>query len=401
MGPLRVWSNFKHILQNNVINTFIHTHQLLSLAISKNGFIDTFILPRAVSLNPKAPTSLCSQSDTESIYSTSINETLVPSLPALTLLDTRRNPFICDCRNAWAKSNNQTTKYNYPYDLKDTKLFDLDTYSSSETRASPTSSPPLLWSSSPRWGGRWSAPTISSWLISMTPSKGTAKLLIRTTPFVSYNAHDEPWILRELPPELEGEQGWKLSLQHRDVQPGKTHHRQHHGSRLREQKKHLCDQLANTWKSSGAPERYRKTMLDTDRSLLGKLALCIDLWSNTEIKGYALSSFRLFDKQKDVLILVFLEEIPDHQLSPYHHMRRLVKRRTYLSWPRAGPELAQSWPRAGEHTEVFWQKLWVALETRDCPDEENPILTGTAMVGSERRVMPKPYAQESASSLGP
>uniref|UniRef100_A0A674AHU7 Uncharacterized protein n=1 Tax=Salmo trutta TaxID=8032 RepID=A0A674AHU7_SALTR len=78
----------------------------------------------------------------------------------------------------------------------------------------------------------------------------------------------------------------------------------------------------------------------------------------------SLSSFRLFDEQKDLLILVFFEEIPDHQLSSYHHMRKLVKRRTYMSWPRAG-----------EHTGVFWQKLWVALETRDCPAMENPILT--------------------------
>ncbi|KAK6324236.1 hypothetical protein J4Q44_G00065750 [Coregonus suidteri] len=57
--------------------------------------------------------------------------------------------------------------------------------------------------------------------------------------------------------------------------------------------------------------------------------------------------------QKDVLVLVFLEEIPEQQLSSYHHMRRLLKRQTYLSWPRAG-----------EHTGVFWQKLWRTLWSR-------------------------------------
>ncbi|CDQ94536.1 unnamed protein product [Oncorhynchus mykiss] len=85
-------------------------------------------------------------------------------------------------------------------------------------------------------------------------------------------------------------------------------------------------------------------------------------WCSREIQ---VASFRLFDEQKDVLILVFLEEIADQQLSPYHRMRRLLKRQTYLSWPRAG-----------EYTGVFWQKLRVALETRDCPAEQNPILTG-------------------------
>ena len=65
-------------------------------------------------------------------------------------------------------------------------------------------------------------------------------------------------------------------------------------------------------------------------------------------------SYRLFDEQKDVLILVFLEDIPDHQLSPYYHMRRLVKRHTYLSWPQAG---------AGQHPGLFWQNLRRALDT--------------------------------------
>uniref|UniRef100_A0A8C6TEC5 TIR domain-containing protein n=1 Tax=Neogobius melanostomus TaxID=47308 RepID=A0A8C6TEC5_9GOBI len=38
--------------------------------------------------------------------------------------------------------------------------------------------------------------------------------------FVSYNVHDEEWVYRELLPELEGRQGWKLCLHHRDFEPG-------------------------------------------------------------------------------------------------------------------------------------------------------------------------------------
>uniref|UniRef100_A0A3Q4G0U0 Toll-like receptor 13-like n=1 Tax=Neolamprologus brichardi TaxID=32507 RepID=A0A3Q4G0U0_NEOBR len=38
--------------------------------------------------------------------------------------------------------------------------------------------------------------------------------------FVSYNVHDKAWVYGELLPELEGQQGWKLCLHHRDFEPG-------------------------------------------------------------------------------------------------------------------------------------------------------------------------------------
>ncbi|XP_031668749.1 toll-like receptor 13 isoform X2 [Oncorhynchus kisutch] len=152
--------------------------------------------------------------------------------------------------------------------------------------------------------------------------------------FVSYNGQDEPWVLRELMPELEGNQGWKLCLHHRDFQPGKS----------------IVDNITDAIYGS------RKTICVTSRRYLESE------WCPRVIQ---VASFRLFDEQKGFLILVFLEEVPDQQLSPFHRMRKLVKRRTYLSWPIAG-----------EHTGVFWQKLRVALETRDCLAEENPILSG-------------------------
>lgn len=90
-------------------------------------------------------------------------------------------------------------------------------------------------------------------------------------------------------------------------------------------------------------------------------------WTN---KSYALvlfaslSSFRLFDERKDVLILVFLEEIPTYLLSPYYRMRKMLKKKTYLSWPRAG-----------EHIELFWEKLRQALKIREGLGEERLQLT--------------------------
>uniref|UniRef100_A0A3Q4G927 Toll-like receptor 3-like n=1 Tax=Neolamprologus brichardi TaxID=32507 RepID=A0A3Q4G927_NEOBR len=39
--------------------------------------------------------------------------------------------------------------------------------------------------------------------------------------FISYNTHDEPWVIDKLLPKLEGEQGWRLCLHHRDFEPGR------------------------------------------------------------------------------------------------------------------------------------------------------------------------------------
>lgn len=75
------------------------------------------------------------------------------------------------------------------------------------------------------------------------------------------------------------------------------------------------------------------------------------------------SSFRLFDERKDVLILVFLEEIPTYEMSPHHRMRKLLKRQTYLSWPQVG-----------EHTEVFWEKLRKALRAEEEGLNEDRLL---------------------------
>ncbi|MEQ2182613.1 hypothetical protein GOODEAATRI_024138, partial [Goodea atripinnis] len=82
-------------------------------------------------------------------------------------------------------------------------------------------------------------------------------------------------------------------------------------------------------------------------------------WCSREVQ---IASFRLFDEQRDVLILVFLEDIPTYLLSPFHRMRKLVKKQTYLSWPRAA-----------DHPEVFWEKLRKALETRNDPSEDNVL----------------------------
>uniref|UniRef100_A0A3B4BW38 TIR domain-containing protein n=1 Tax=Pygocentrus nattereri TaxID=42514 RepID=A0A3B4BW38_PYGNA len=138
--------------------------------------------------------------------------------------------------------------------------------------------------------------------------------------FISYNTHDELWVMSELLPHVEGEQGWKLCLHQRDFQPGKP----------------IMDNIVDGINSS------RKTICVISRHYLESE------WCSREIQ---VASFRLFDEKKDVLILVFLENIPPHQLSPYYRMRKLIKKRTYISWPKPG-----------EDTRVFWEKLRMALE---------------------------------------
>ncbi|KAM8882080.1 toll-like receptor 13 [Synchiropus picturatus] len=147
--------------------------------------------------------------------------------------------------------------------------------------------------------------------------------------FISYNVHDEEWVIREVLPKLEGEQGWKLCLHHRDFQPGKP----------------IIDNITEAIYAS------RKTICVISQRYLESE------WCSKELQ---VASYRLFDESKDVLILVFLEEIPAAQLSPYYRMRKLLKKRTYLSWPYAG-----------EGAGLFWEKLRQALSrpTDDVLDE--------------------------------
>uniref|UniRef100_A0AAV2K1E2 TIR domain-containing protein n=1 Tax=Knipowitschia caucasica TaxID=637954 RepID=A0AAV2K1E2_KNICA len=137
--------------------------------------------------------------------------------------------------------------------------------------------------------------------------------------FVSYNVHDEDWVYRELVPELEERQGWRLCLHHRDFQPGRA----------------IIENITDAIYS-------RKTLCVISQRYLQSE------WCSTEIQ---MASFRLLDEQKDVLILLFLEELLSNQLSPFYRMRRLLRRRTYLSWSQAR-----------SHRGLFWERVRRALQ---------------------------------------
>nr|QWW30862.1 TLR23 [Siniperca chuatsi] len=286
---------------------------------------------------------------------TVINETVFKSLPALTYLDLNNNPFTCDCSNAgfiqWVKSNNQTQVVNghqytcsFPVAEQGSKLLDFDIQSCwidisflcficSTCLTLLTLLTSFIYHFL-RWQLAYAFYLFLAFLYDSRKRKKGAPH--HYDAFISYNVHDEAWVYREMLPVLEGEQGWRLCLHHRDFQPGKP----------------IIDNITDAIYGS------RKTICVITRRYLQSE------WCSREIQ---MASFRLFDERKDVLILLFLEEIPARQLSPYYRMRRLVKRRTYLSWPQAG-----------QHTGVFWQSVRRALETGDAPTETTNPLTGPA-----------------------
>ncbi|XP_036396734.1 toll-like receptor 13 [Megalops cyprinoides] len=353
-------------------DTFNHTPHLSYLDISKNVF--TALTPQVWQKIPDLTVLVLSKARLQSLdflinanlskvqslqvrrnELAVINETLIRSLPALTYLNLEENAFTCDCNNAWfinwAETDNRTQVVsasmfacNYPPDLRGTKLVDLDTDSCTVDIGMYcficTATVVLLTLLASffyhflRWQVIYAYYLFLAFLYDYRQKKMHKRPHFQYDAFVSYNFHDEPWVLEKLLPELEGEQGWKLCLHQRDFQPGRP----------------ILDNIVDGIYGS------RKTICVITRHYLESD------WCSREIQ---VASFRLFDERKDVLILVFLEDIPASQLSPYHRMRKLVKKRTYLCWPKPG-----------EDTRVFWHKLKMALETRAGPDEENAILSG-------------------------
>ncbi|KAF7214137.1 toll-like receptor 13 [Nothobranchius furzeri] len=277
-----------------------------------------------------------------------ITEEVIESLPALVYVDLWGNSFTCDCDNAWflnwSIASRQTQVYdasnflcNYPEGFKGKHFLDFDLIScSAETGFIcyvSTTCMVLCFLVATftyhfmRWQLYCAYYFFLAWLYdkkheySQTPHQYDA--------FISYNTHDEPWVVGELLPKLEGEQGWRLCLHHRDFQPGRP----------------IVDNISDAIYGS------RKTICVISHRYLESE------WCSREVQT---ASFRLFDEQKDVLILVFLEDIPTYLLSPYHRMRKLLKKQTYLSWPRAA-----------DHPEVFWEKLRQALQTGENLNQHN------------------------------
>ncbi|XP_041867210.1 toll-like receptor 13 [Melanotaenia boesemani] len=284
---------------------------------------------------------------------TIINETAFQFLPSLTYLDLNNNPFTCDCSNAgfiqWVKKNSQTYVVNahqytcsFPVALQGSMLLDIDVqscwmvdsflYFISSTCLVVLTLMTSFFYQFLRWQLVYAFHLLLAFLYDSRKKKKVNRHQFDA--FVSYNIHDEEWVFQEMLPVLEGEQGWRLCLHHRDFQPGKP----------------IIENITDAIYGS------RKTICVISRHYLQSE------WCSREIQ---MASFRLFDEKKDVLILLFLEEIPSHQLAPHFRMRKLIKKRSYLSWPQAA-----------QHPGLFWQNVQRALQTEDTLNENTDPLTG-------------------------
>uniref|UniRef100_A0A8C2XTZ6 TIR domain-containing protein n=1 Tax=Cyclopterus lumpus TaxID=8103 RepID=A0A8C2XTZ6_CYCLU len=145
--------------------------------------------------------------------------------------------------------------------------------------------------------------------------------------FISYCCKDEDWVMGQLVPNLErpavGEARLRLCLHHRDFRPGAA----------------VLDNIEAAIHSS------RHTICVVTRHFLQSD------WCSME---FQLASLRLFCDGSDVLLLVFLEEIPEHCLSPYTRLRKIVHKKTYLLWPEAPQE-----------QDAFWVRLIDALKDNE------------------------------------
>ncbi|CAL9697556.1 unnamed protein product [Knipowitschia caucasica] len=271
-----------------------------------------------------------------------IDETVFKALPSLKYLNLEGNPFACDCANAgfimWANQNEQVQvakfsqyKCSTPSSLDGHLLLNFKIqicwkdigflyFLSSSALVVCT----LLSSSLyhfMRWQLVYGFYLLRAFLYNVKKRKqGCAHVY---DAFVSYNVHDEDWVYGELVPELEQRQRWKLCLHHRDFEPGKP----------------IIENITDAIHSS------RKTLCVISRHYLQSE------WCSQEIQ---MASFRLFDEKKDVLILLFLEELSSNQLAPFYRIRKLVRSRTYLSWDQARGDKA-----------LFWEKVQRALEIGD------------------------------------
>lgn len=148
--------------------------------------------------------------------------------------------------------------------------------------------------------------------------------------FISYSSKDEAWVMRQLVPNLErptaGAPRLRLCLHHRDFRPGTA----------------VLENIEAAIYSS------RHTICVVTRHFLSSE------WCSIE---FQLASLRLLCDGSDVLLLVFLEDIPEYCLSPYTRLRKIVRRKTYLLWPEKPQE-----------EEAFWVRLIDAL--RDNEEEE-------------------------------
>ncbi|OCT88610.1 toll-like receptor 13 [Xenopus laevis] len=273
------------------------------------------------------------------------------ALPSLRFLDLQNNPLTCNCDNQWfidwVHNDTKTQVLHfyeytcaYPPAAKNTKLsaFNISSCRLDYTFILFLTSTLFIMTfliSATVWNF-WRWHLIYAYYITLAYVYNRKwqgkKQKCKYDAFISYNCHDEKWVFSQLVPNLEGSYNWRLCLHHRDFEPGKA----------------IVENIVDGIYSS------RKTICIISRHYLESE------WCSKEIQ---LASFRLFEEHTDVLILLFLEQIPDHQLSLYHQIRKLIKKKTYLIWPQER-----------NATCMFWYRVNQALQTEEREEDPNCLM---------------------------
>ncbi|KAM4016150.1 uncharacterized protein ACNLHF_002601 [Anomaloglossus baeobatrachus] len=278
-----------------------------------------------------------------------INTSIFDEMTNLVYLDIYKCPITCSCDNQdlkrWLNASNM--QIVLPYNITcgnnhkdfflnfDTQVCDRDIkqtfFGCSFTFLCLLIIIPIIYSKS-YWRIKHNYFLFISWLNERWNSK---KDLYKYDAFVSYNTRDEDWVYKTMLPMLErcpSSKGLRLCLHHRDFQLGR----------------YIVDNIVDSIHNS------RKTLCVVSRSYLESE------WCSLEMQ---LASYKLFDEMRDVLVLIFLEDIPTRELSTYHRMRKVMLKKTYITWPTE--------PDAQK---LFWAKVRKALKGTEKEDDEDDLL---------------------------
>ncbi|XP_030053690.1 toll-like receptor 13 [Microcaecilia unicolor] len=275
-----------------------------------------------------------------------ISRKLVKKLASLNYFDIYMNPLLCSCENYWFQNwstfNQQVQipllgSYNcFGPGVTDVSFTELDmTFCVFDTGLPFFISTFLLTTltlvtsllaSKLRWTLRFGYYMLHAWWQRKPQRENKA---YQYDAFVSCCSEDESWVVEKLLPRLEKQspRKYKLCFSHRDFMPGYIY----------------IDNVQNAIANS------RKTLCIVSNRYLESE------WCRMEVE---LASSRIFYQQDDVLIVVFLEEVPNYRLSAYHRLRKLVRKNTYLSWPE---------DRAGQP--LFWAKLRNVLDMAESKED--------------------------------
>ncbi|XP_069493272.1 toll-like receptor 13 [Ambystoma mexicanum] len=321
------------------------TRKLRYLKLESNSIKD---LPEDAFINLASLESLSLRDNTL----TNISETLVANLTALTYLDVNMNPLLCACENYWFQNwsiANPSVQVPLIRSIRCFGSFEgainfteqdlsfcnndiamvifLCTFTVTLATMLVTILTVKL-----RWVLIYSYCMMRAWC--ETKFRKEARPHHLYDAFVSCCAEDEGWVMENVLFHLEekGPQKYRLCFKPRDFLPGEFY----------------IDSVQNAINSS------RKTLCVVSSRYLNSD------WCRLEIE---MACSRMFYQHEDVLVVVFLENIPNYRLSTYHRLRKLLRNHSYITWPEDPTQ-----------EESFWMKLQAELNSGE--DQEYAMQLG-------------------------